>query len=223
PTTASSKPIWAALHWASRSSLRKWNRIFLISSPNGRAPEPMSPMDSILSPFFQSLEHDSVLRWEGKVTQVLGQLIESAGPICSVGECCEIIDSGQQVFPGEIVGFRGPIVLSMALNRPAGIRYGDRIVTWGSRPVLRVSPDLLGRVIDGAGKPLDALPPPRAREHQPLDTNAPLPLNRVPIRDAIGTGVRAVDAFITCGRGQRLGIFGGSGVGKSTLLGMMAR
>jgi flagellum-specific ATP synthase len=111
----------------------------------------------------------------------------------------------------------------MPLERLSGIRYGDRIVTWGARPTLRVGEELLGRVIDGAGKPLDSGPDYRAREYWPLYSPAPLPLDRVSIRDALGCGVRAIDAFLTCGRGQRVGVFGGSGVGKSTLLGLMAR
>jgi flagellum-specific ATP synthase len=111
----------------------------------------------------------------------------------------------------------------MTLGRPRGIRYGDRIVATGSRPTIRVGPELIGRVIDGTGNPLDSRGTYTARRSVPVDGSAPLPLDRVPIREPLGCGVRALDAFVTCGRGQRLGIFGGSGVGKSTLLGMMAR
>jgi len=178
---------------------------------------------SLLSPFFKQLESSSGMRWSGQVNQVVGQLVESNGPFCSVGELCEVVNSEGRVFPGEIVGFRGATVLSMPLARPSGIRYGDRVVTWGMRPSLRVGDDLLGRVIDGMGIPMDSLGPYRGREPQVLDVAAPLPLERSTIREAIGCGIRAIDGFLTCGRGQRVGIFGGSGVGKSTLLGMMAR
>jgi flagellum-specific ATP synthase len=126
-------------------------------------------------------------------------------------------------YAGEIVGFRGSTVLSMTLAKPDGIRYGDRVTTWGARPCLRVGKGLLGRVIDGAGNVLDGHGSYPAREHWPLDSPAPLPLERVSIREPLGCGIRAIDGFLTCGRGQRLGIFGGSGVGKSTLVGMMAR
>jgi flagellum-specific ATP synthase len=177
----------------------------------------------LLAPYFHQLEAGSALRWKGRVTQVLGQLVESDGPFCSVGELCQIINAEGRSFPGEIVGFRGTTVLSMPLERPTGIRYGDQVVTWGARPVLCVGDDLLGRVIDGMGQPLDSLGPYAGREPQLLDAAAPLPLDRVPIREPIGCGIRAVDGFLTCGRGQRVGIFGGSGVGKSTLIGMMAR
>jgi flagellum-specific ATP synthase len=178
---------------------------------------------SLLSAYFAHLESSSSLRWRGKVVQVVGQLVESEGPFCTVGEACEIVDSWGQPWPGQIVGFRGHTVLSMALRRPTGIRYGDDVVVWGRRPALRVSDELLGRVLGGDGLPIDSLPPPVCRDRYPVDRDAPLALDRTPIRHALGCGIRAVDGFLTCGRGQRVGIFGGSGVGKSTLIGMMAR
>jgi flagellum-specific ATP synthase len=177
----------------------------------------------LLSAYFSQLETASPLRWRGKVTQVVGQLIESEGPFATVGEACEIVDSRGVRWPGEIIGFRGHTVLSMALRRPAGIRYGDQVVAWGRRPSLRVSHELLGRVLDGAGQTMDDGLPPVCRERCPLDREAPLALTRTPIHEPLGCGIRAIDAFLTCGRGQRVGIFGGSGVGKSTLIGMMAR
>ena len=176
-----------------------------------------------LKPYDNWLRRGSTLRWEGRVQQVLGSLIESAGPFCSVGESCEILTAHGLRYPGEIVGFRGSTILSMAVERPQGIRYGDRIVTWGTRPSLRVGADMLGRVIDATGRPLDTLGEYRASKTVQVDGAAPLPLSRVPIREPLSCGVRAIDGFVTCGRGQRLGIFGGSGVGKSTLIGMMAR
>jgi len=177
----------------------------------------------LLAPYFHQLDACSALRWTGRVTQVLGQLVESDGPFCSVGELCRVVNAEERIFPGEVVGFRGTTVLSMPLERPTGIRFGDQVVTWGARPVLRVGPDLLGRVIDGTGQPLDSLGAYSGREPQLLDAPAPLPLERHLIHEPIGCGIRAVDGFLTCGRGQRVGIFGGSGVGKSTLIGMMAR
>jgi flagellum-specific ATP synthase len=169
------------------------------------------------------LEETHNLCWEGRVTKLLGQLVESEGPVCSVGEACAIRTTDGLSYPGEIVGFRGSTVLSMPLHKPAGIRYGDSIITWGSRACLRVGEGMLGRVIDASGVPLDQFGPYPATEDWPLEGTAPRALERVPIRDALSCGIRAIDGFVTCGRGQRLGIFGGSGVGKSTLLGMMAR
>jgi flagellum-specific ATP synthase len=165
----------------------------------------------------------STIRWTGHVTEIVGNLVESRGPFCSVGESCEIVDSGGTAFPGEIVGFRGPNVLSMCLERPRGIRFGDPIVTWGARPSLRVGPKLMGRVIDATGQPLDSKGEYAASRSVLVDGSAPLPLERTPINEPLGCGIRAVDGFLTCGRGQRIGIFGGSGVGKSTLISMMAR
>jgi flagellum-specific ATP synthase len=176
-----------------------------------------------LAPYLRHLEECSTFRWYGRVTKAVGHVVESEGPFCSLGECCEIVDPQGGAHPGEIVGFRGSTVLSMPLQELDGIRYGDRIETWGAHPTIRVGEELLGRVIDGAGNPLDSGPAYRAREQWPLHAAGPLPLERVLIRQALGCGIRAIDAFLTCGRGQRVGIFGGSGVGKSTLVGMMAR
>lgn len=180
-------------------------------------------MSTPLAPYFNQLQQTASLRWSGRVLQVVGNLVESEGPLCSVGDACTILTANGQSYTGEVVGFRGPVMLTMTLQLPRGIQFGDRIVAMGSRPSIRVGTEMLGRVIDGTGQPLDSLNPYSARNSVPVDREAPLPLTRVPIRQPLGCGVRALDAFVTCGRGQRLGIFGGSGVGKSTLLGMMAR
>jgi flagellum-specific ATP synthase len=176
-----------------------------------------------LKHYLRRLEGFSALRWTGRVTKAVGHLVESEGPFCSVGEGCAILTEDGKTFSGEIVGFRGRSVLSMPLERPSGIRYGDKIVTRGTLPALRVGPGLLGRMIDGSGKPLDDLPSYRAKEYWPLHGDPPQPLERSPIREPLGCGIRAIDGLLTCGRGQRVGILGGSGVGKSTLIGMMSR
>ncbi len=178
---------------------------------------------SLLAPYFRRLESLSTARWYGRVTKAVGHIVESEGPFSSLGECCEILGPDGEPHQGEVVGFRGSTVLSMPLERLNGIRYGDRIATWGAKATLRVGDELLGRVIDGSGKPLDSRPDYVANDCLPLHALGPLPLDRLPIREPLGCGVRAIDAFLTCGRGQRLGVFGGSGVGKSTLLGLMAR
>ncbi len=177
----------------------------------------------LLAPFNHFLRVGSTLRWSGRITQVVGNLIESDGPFCSVGESCQYTGPEGQTYSGEIIGFRGSTMLSMAADPPQGIRFGDQIVTWGARPSIRVGPGMLGRVVDTAGNPLDGKADYRAVHTVPLDGSAPLPLDRVPIREPLSCGIRAIDGFLTCGRGQRVGIFGGSGVGKSTLIGMMAR
>ena len=176
-----------------------------------------------LAAYVNWLRNSSSLRWCGRITQVVGNLVESSGPFCSVGECCEIVTSNGYRLSGEIVGFRDSTVLAMPLERPTGVRLGDQIITWGATPSLRVGPELLGRVIDATGTPLDSLGDYRAKSKLRLDGAAPRPLERLPISEPLACGIRAIDGLLTCGRGQRLGIFGGSGVGKSTLLGMITR
>jgi len=177
----------------------------------------------LLAPYTHQLEAGSTLRWSGRINQVVGNLIESDGPFCFVGESCQIMGENGRSYPGEIIGFRGSTMLSMAADQPQGIRFGDHLVTWGARPSIRVGPGMLGRVIDTAGSPLDGKGDYRAVHSVGIDGSAPTPLERIPIREPLSCGIRAIDGFLTCGRGQRIGIFGGSGVGKSTLIGMMAR
>ncbi len=155
--------------------------------------------------------------------RVTGNLVESKGPAGSVGEACEVQTTTGRVLRGEIIGFRGETLLSMLTEDAVGVRFGDRIIALGDRPSVRIGMELLGRVLDANGSPLDGRGPYRGLTTLPVDGQAPKPLARVPIREPLGCGVRSLDAFVSCGKGQRLGIFGGSGVGKSTLLGMMAR
>lgn len=183
----------------------------------------MSLQPHLLAPYFRKLEQIPTWRSTGRINKAVGFLVESEGPLCSVGESCEIIGTDGEAHPGEVVGFRGRTVLSIPLGRPQGIRYGDRIVTMGVRPRLPVSDNLLGRVIDATGTPIDSLGNYRAPDSCALNSSPPQPLDRTPIRESLGCGIRAIDGMLTCGRGQRVGIFGGSGVGKSTLVGMMAR
>lgn len=152
-----------------------------------------------------------------------GNLIESEGPFGSIGDACEIRAATGAQLKGEIVGFRGRTILSMMTEEPAGIRMGDVVTTLGGRPSVPFGPHMLGRVLDANGQPLDGIGGYRSTHMVEVDGTAPKALERLPIREPLGCGIRALDAFTTCGRGQRLGIFGGSGVGKSTLLGMMCR
>jgi len=159
----------------------------------------------------------------GRVIRTVGLLIESAGPRASVGEICEINGSHDAPpLPVQVVGFREGTLLTVPLGDTAGVRPGDRIVARAGAVSVGVGPGLLGRVVDALGRPLDGLPL-RTDVRYPLFP-APLnPMERDPVIAPLGTGVRAMDAMLTCGRGQRIGLFGGSGVGKSTLLGMITR
>jgi flagellum-specific ATP synthase len=177
----------------------------------------------ILDQYHQALDQIPQRLWSGRISKAVAGLIESVGPHCALGDCCIIRDHGGNEVQGQVIGFQGSTVLSMPLYPASGVRFGDTISTWGTRPSIRVTDAMLGRVVDAQGHAIDGGAPLTGGELMPVVRAAPGPFEREPIKTALGTGVRAIDAFLTCGRGQRVGIFGGSGVGKSTLMGMMAR
>jgi flagellum-specific ATP synthase len=177
----------------------------------------------LLGRYFMRLKCGQPWRWRGQVLESLGQTIESSGPLASVGECCEIEDHLGAPHLAEVIGFRGSHVLSMPVETTEGIRFGDSVAAMGVHPGIEVGPGLMGRVLNALGKPIDERRPPAAGQTMPLDGVVRSPMDRVPIKMALGTGIRVLDALLTVGRGQRVGIFGGSGVGKSTLIGMMTR
>jgi len=177
-----------------------------------------------LDRYFARLRRGHPWHWCGRVVESVGQTIESVGPLASVGECCVISDQFGNMHPAEVIGFRGSNLLSMPLETTEGIRFGDTVRASGIRPELEFSLALAGRVLNGMGMPIDGGPPPHESPRSlPLDGIVRSPLERAPIRTPLGTGVRVIDGLLTVGRGQRMGIFGGSGVGKSTLIGMMTR
>jgi flagellum-specific ATP synthase len=178
---------------------------------------------SSLDPYFERLAVRPSWRWRGRVVKANGQTVESEGPPCSVGECCEIIDAEGGGHQAEIIGFRGPHVVAMPLDATQGIRYGDSLAALGVVPQMALSEQMTGRVLDAMGRPLDGLSALRIGTAWPLDGIVPKAMEREPIREPLATGVRCIDGMLTVGRGQRVGIFGGSGVGKSTLIGMMTR
>jgi flagellum-specific ATP synthase len=180
-------------------------------------------MSLLLERYFASLERSHPWRWCGQVVESVGQTIESIGPLCSVGECCEIADREGGRHRAEVIGFRGSNVLSMPIETTEGIRYGDTVAALGRGVSFDVGPSLMGRVLNALGEPIDSGPPLMLNESMPLDGAVRAPLDRTPIRTPLGTGIRVLDGMLTVGRGQRVGIFGGSGVGKSTLIGMMTR
>jgi len=164
------------------------------------------------------------VRVSGRVTDVIGLVIEGNGPGLPIGGLCSIERrNGRSVVPAEVVGFRKNRVLLMPLGDVSGIEPGNRIVVSRERQFIGVGQSMLGRVIDGLGVPLDDGGPLQVERQVALHGRVINPLERAPIRTPLELGVRAIDAMLTCGRGQRLGIFAGSGVGKSSLLGMIAR
>ena len=181
------------------------------------------PASPLLARYFGRLNRGQPWRWRGQVVESVGQTIESAGPLASVGECCEIQDQFGRPHLAEVIGFRGSNVLSMPVETTEGIRLGDPVAALGVSPEIEVGPALMGRVLNALGAPIDGGRPPAVSLLLPLDGAVRSPLDRAAIRTPLGTGIRVLDALLTVGRGQRVGIFGGSGVGKSTLIGMMTR
>ena len=161
------------------------------------------------------------LKQTGKVSKIVGLTIESIGPAANVGDLCTIRTNANAQIYGEVVGFRDRALLIMPFSELVGIGPGSFVTSLGRPLQVGVGPKLLGRILDGLGNPIDELGPLKFKEHRSV-VNTPIePLQRQVIRDPLSVGVRAIDGLLTCGRGQRLGIFAGSGVGKSTLLGMM--
>jgi flagellum-specific ATP synthase len=163
------------------------------------------------------------VRVRGRVRQAIGLVVQAEGLALPVGAACDIRIAGGSVVPCEVVGFRDDVTLLMPLGELQGVRRGDEVFCRSQVQRVPVGRGLLGRVIDSQGAPIDGGPPLSVERLNPLQARAPLPLDRERILEPLGTGVRAIDALLTCGKGQRMGLFAGSGVGKSTLMGMCAR
>ncbi len=176
-----------------------------------------------LAPYFEELERIPQFRWTGQVTEVAGLLIESRGPSAAIGDFCEVLTASGRHIRTQVIGFRNGRVLSMPLEEIDGLQLGNVVTARSEDARVEVGSGLLGRVIDGFGKPMDGGPPIAAEDAYSLYGKPVSPMDREPITKPLVTGVRAIDGLLPCGRGQRIGIFGGSGVGKSTLLGSMSR
>jgi flagellum-specific ATP synthase len=183
----------------------------------------MTPPALDLSHFSAILGRIDSICVAGEVVELVGLLVESRGPTCAVGDFCEIRTRSARTIRPQVVGFRDGRVLSMPLEETGGLSLGDSIVARGGESTVDVSPQLLGRVLDGFGVPMDGGPHIATFETRPLQAAPPNPLEREHISEKLTTGIRVIDGLLPCGKGQRIGIFGGSGVGKSTLLGSMAR
>jgi len=185
--------------------------------------------DLIIAPFsadqaVAAISEIDVMPQYGKVRQVIGVVIESLGPSMSVGETCAIrYKRNAEPVLAEVVGFRENKVLMMPLGELAGIGAGSEVQSLGKPLDVALSRGLLGRILDGLGRPIDDGPPIIVERHALVTGCPPDPLRRSRITEPLTMGVRAIDGMLTCGKGQRIGIFSGSGVGKSTVLGMIAR
>jgi len=174
--------------------------------------------------YHEVLEKTNLIEYIGKVTKVVGLTIESNGPEVNIGEICKISALREnKTIPAEVVGFRDNRVLLMPLGDMSGIGPGSKVVASGEYLSIGVGSGLMGRVIDGMGNPIDGKGGIDQECTYPVENDAPKPLDRNRIKEPLALGVKCIDGLLTVGKGQRIGIFAGSGVGKSTLIGMIAR
>ena len=166
------------------------------------------------------------MSYEGEITRVTGAVIEATSPAIGLGQICRIYPrtgGRKRSVRAEVIGFRESTTILMPLQKLNGVQAGDRVVSVPTDLRVGLGMSLLGRVLDGLGRPMDDKGPITCSDSAAIDTAAPHPLGRPPIEDVFATGVRAIDVPLTLGKGQRVGIFAGSGVGKSTLLAEIAR
>ena len=182
----------------------------------------MSAAANGLSPrYARALAAAELTRRYGYVSNLIGLIVEVTGLQAEVGEVC-LVGGREQSLQAEVVGFREGRTLLMPLGELHGIGPGTKVLATGAPSQVTVGEELLGRIVDGLGRPLDGAPAPAGRQRSTVAAPPP-PLSRPRIEERVALGVRALDALVPCGRGQRLGIFAGSGVGKSSLLGTIAR
>ncbi len=172
----------------------------------------------------RAIESTDLVKVIGKIIQVVGLIIEAQVQGVSVGDLCSIRieKEGRDAF-AEVVGFRESRVLLMPLGSTSGIAPGSQVTAAGHPLMVTVGPQCLGRVLGGLGEPIDGKGPINGEEEKSLYAEPPDPVKRPRVTDILRCGVRAIDGMLTIGRGQRMGIFAGSGVGKSTIMGMVAR
>ncbi len=172
--------------------------------------------------FHSALETVNLLDCQGYVVRVSGLTVESNGPIVGVGELCGIhIRDGRRVI-AEVVGFQNDHIILLPLEHIEGISPGDAVTARSTLRYITLSEQILGRVVDGLGEPIDNKGALTGTEKKALDSSSPAPLSREKIQQPLALGIRSIDGLLTIGRGQRIGIFSGSGVGKSVLLGDIA-
>jgi flagellum-specific ATP synthase len=179
--------------------------------------------ERIFSPYARALEDMCLAPIRAKIVQVIGLVMETSGLSASMGEICAVFDGQRQIGQAEVVGFRRQATLLMALGQLQGLRPGMEVMATGRAFSVKVGQPLLGRVLNGLGEPIDGRGQMLLSEDGSVNADPPNPLERRRIAEPMATGIRAIDGFKTIGKGQRVGLFAGSGVGKSVLLGMIAR
>ena len=176
-----------------------------------------------LDKYLAAIDRTDVIKVVGKVVQVVGLVVEAQVQGVFIGELCIITIDEKKTIRAEVVGFKEEKVLLMPLGPMSGIRPGARIYATGSPIQVKVGPALLGRVLNGIGEPMDRKGDLEYEALYEIDRDPPDPILRPRIDTILKVGVKAIDGILTFGKGQRIGIFAGSGVGKSTLMGMLAR
>jgi len=178
----------------------------------------------LLEKYFNAVEKGNLLKYTGKVSKLVGLTIESQGPAVEIGEVCYIYPlKGREPIRSEVVGFRDEVVILMPLGEMNGIGPGSEVIAAGHSLQVDVGEHILGRVLDGLGNPIDGKGVITSKKKYTVDNAPPNPLLRNKITEVLPLGIKAIDGLLTCGKGQRMGIFAGSGVGKSTLMGMIAK
>jgi flagellum-specific ATP synthase len=176
-----------------------------------------------LKPYRQRLDQRPELLVEGKLTRMIGLTLEAEGCRASIGSMCQVVTKAGKVIAAEVVGFSGTRLFLMPTGDTHGLEPGCRVVPLGKNSLVNVGFGLLGRVLNGAGQPLDDKGPLKTDAGVSLSGSTINPLTRKPIREALDVGIRAINSIFSIGRGQRMGLFAGTGVGKSVLLGMMTK
>ena len=182
-----------------------------------------SSSEKLRDKFSNALDNLETKQWYGYVSKVVGLLLEAQLPGAKVGEICKIVtDDGKEKL-AEVVGFRGQVSLLLLLVEGKGVSQGCKVYPTGNTMQIGLSPDLLGRVVNAIGEPMDKKPPVVPDEFRDIEQAPPDSFGRPRIKEVFSTGVRCIDSALTFGEGQRIGLFAGSGVGKSTTMGMIAR
>ncbi len=177
-----------------------------------------------LKKYINAVKEKRFMKYTGRITKVTGLTIESNGPMATIGEICYIYpDRSKKPILSEVVGFKEDKILLMPLGEMEGIASGSLVVGSGKTLNVTVGDDLIGRVLDGLGNPIDGKGNIKSDKVYPVSSQPPNPLDRSVIKEPLSFGIKAIDGLLTCGKGQRIGVFAGSGVGKSTLMGMISR
>ncbi|MCF6466314.1 flagellar protein export ATPase FliI [Clostridium sp. Cult2] len=182
-------------------------------------------VDSVnVKKYIKMVNEKRFIKYTGKITKVTGLTIESNGPIATIGELCYIYPYHKdEPIIAEVVGFKDDKILLMPLGNMEGIASGSKVIASGKTLRVNVGEELIGRILDGLGNPIDGKGPIKTQKTYAVSNSPPNPLDRRLIKEPLPLGIKAIDGFLTCGKGQRIGVFAGSGVGKSTLMGMVSR